>query len=62
LPALKKLQKHHLVALVNIENQALNQTINAEINSVVDADSDCAVIALKNGYEVNLKWMVKKDI
>jgi len=62
LPALKKLQQHHLVALVNIENQALNQSINAEINSVADADSYCAAIALTNAYEVNLKRMAKEGI
>ncbi len=62
LPSLKKLQQHHLVALVNIENQAIKQTIKSDINSVTDADSYCAAIALKNVYDMNLKRLAKEGI
>ncbi len=62
LPALKSLQRHHLVALVNIENVALSQTINSDIESVSDANRYCAALELKNHYQAHLKRIEKAGV
>ncbi|WP_440876941.1 DUF58 domain-containing protein [Thalassotalea sp. PLHSN55] len=62
LPALKNLQRHHLVALINIENVALTQTLNADINQVNDANRYCAAVELKNSYNAHLKRIEKAGI
>lgn len=62
LPALKSLQRHHLVALVNIENVALTQTLNSDINQVNDANRYCAAIELKNHYHGHLKRIEKAGV
>ncbi len=62
LPALKKLQQHHLVALINIKNQAISETIATEIKNVDDANSYCAALALQNSFQANLKRLAKEGI
>ncbi|TLU67223.1 DUF58 domain-containing protein [Thalassotalea litorea] len=62
LPALKRLQRHHLVALVNIENQALAKAINRDITHISDADRYCSAIEIKNRYQAHLKRMTKEGI
>lgn len=62
LPAIKRLQQHHLVALVNIENVALAETLSADINNVSDANRYCAAVELKNIYNMNLKRLSKEGV
>ncbi|QDP02316.1 DUF58 domain-containing protein [Thalassotalea sp. PS06] len=62
LPALKRLQRHHLVALVNIENQALREALDSEIRHISDADSYCSAIEIKNRYQAHIKRMTKEGI
>ncbi|MEI6895719.1 MAG: DUF58 domain-containing protein [Colwellia sp.] len=62
VPALKRLQQHHLVALINIENVALNEVLNEDINDVSDANRYCAAIELKNNAIGNLKRIEKEGI
>lgn len=62
LPALKRLQQHHLVALINIENVALTDALKEELTTVSDADRYCAAIELKNNYIYNLKRIEKSGV
>jgi len=62
LPALKSLQRHHLVALVNIDNVALTETLSADINTLSDAHRHCAAVDLKNTYQKNLNRLRKENI
>ena len=62
LPALKRLQQHHLVALVAIENVAVNQAIEADIKDVGNGERYCAALELKNLYERNVQRLVKEGI
>ncbi|NQY63240.1 MAG: DUF58 domain-containing protein [Alteromonadaceae bacterium] len=62
LPALKRLQQHHLVALINIENVALTETLAANITNISEANRYCAAIDLKNNYGGNLKRLAKEGV
>ncbi|WP_077339905.1 DUF58 domain-containing protein [Pseudocolwellia agarivorans] len=62
LPALKNLQRHHLVALVNIENVALTETVSADIDTLSEAHRYCAAIDLQNIYRKNLNRLRKENI
>lgn len=62
LPAIKRLQKHHLVALINIENVALNEILAEEITDNNDANKYCAAIDLKNNYLTTLKRIEKEGV
>lgn len=62
LPALKRLQQHHLVALINIENVALTETLAANIKNISEANRYCAAIELKNNSVVNLKRLEKEGV
>ncbi len=62
LPALKNLQRHHLVALVNIENVALTETLAADIDTLSEAHRYCAAVDLQNTYRKNLSRLRKENI
>lgn len=62
LPAIKRLQQHHLVALINIENVALTETIAQELKTVNEANRYCAALDLKNSYNMNLKRLSKEGV
>ena len=62
IPALKRLQQHHLVALVNIENVALKEVLNEDVNDVSDAHKYCAATDLKNNSIGNLKRIEKEGV
>ena len=62
LPAIKRLQQHHLVALVNIENVALKETLAKELDTLSDANRYCAAVDLKNSYTINLKRLAKEGV
>ncbi|WP_159084240.1 DUF58 domain-containing protein [Saccharobesus litoralis] len=62
LPAIKRLQQHHLVALINIENQGLKEALAEPITDASDANSYCAAIALHNQYQLNLKRLRKENV
>jgi len=62
LPALKSLQRHHLVALVNIENVALTETLSANIDTLSEAHRYCAAVDLQNIYSKNLNRLRKENI
>ena len=60
--ALKNLQRHHLVALVNIENVALTETLAADIDTLNEAHRYCAAVDLQNTYRKNLSRLRKENI
>ncbi|WP_440904575.1 DUF58 domain-containing protein [Catenovulum sp. SX2] len=62
LPAVKKLQQHHLVALINIENVTIKQILNSDIESENDANKYCAAIELNNIYQHNLARLAKEGV
>ncbi|WP_016955844.1 DUF58 domain-containing protein [Catenovulum agarivorans] len=62
LPAVKKLQQHHLVALINIENVTIKQILNSEIESENDANKYCAAIELNNIYQHNSARLAKEGV
>lgn len=62
LPALKQLQQHHLVALINIENIALRSSLQVEVNDTTSANEYAAAVVLKNQYQAYLKRLSKEGI
>ncbi|KMT66980.1 DUF58 domain-containing protein [Catenovulum maritimum] len=62
LPAIKRLQQHHLVALINIQNVSIHQIINAEIDTESSANQYCAAIELNNLYQFNLARLAKEGV
>lgn len=62
LPAIKKLQQRHLVALVNIENVAVSEVIAKDIQDEGDAYQYCAALELRNQHRLNLKKVEKEGV
>lgn len=62
IPAIKRLQQHHLVALINIENVALSECLNAEIENITDANKYCAAVELKNASLMQMKRLSKEGL
>lgn len=62
LPALKRLQQSHLVALVNIEHQGLADAIDQPINNLASAQQYVGSVELKNHFQKNLKRIAKQGI
>lgn len=62
LPAIKQLQQHHLIALVNINNVALTDTLEKEIETIDDANSYCAAVELNMLYKMNIKRLSKEGV
>lgn len=62
LPALKKLQQRHLVALVNIENVAVSEVVAKDIEDEEGAYQYCAALELRNQHRLNLKKIEKEGV
>ncbi|MGO2011088.1 MAG: DUF58 domain-containing protein [Pseudoalteromonas sp.] len=62
LPAIKLLQKHHLVALVNIDNYALNEVIDEPIVDSQDATKYCVALSLLNSHKANMAKLRKEGV
>lgn len=62
LPAIRQLQKRHLVALINIENQGLKDALNMPIESNDDANAYCSALALQNQYKQNTQRLRKENV
>lgn len=62
LPSIKRLQQHHLVALINIENQGLKEALALPVDDVFNANSYAAAVALKNQYQYNLQRLRKEKV
>ena len=62
MPAIKLLQKHHLVALININNRAVNEVLDEPIEKYEDATSYCAALALLNSHKANMAKLKKQGV
>lgn len=62
MPAIKLLQKHHLVALININNRAVNEVLEETIEKYEDATSYCAALALLNSHKANMAKLKKQGV
>lgn len=62
MPAIKLLQKHHLVALININNRAVNEVLDETIEKYEDATSYCAALALLNSHKANMAKLKKQGV
>ncbi|EWH06622.1 hypothetical protein AT00_08510 [Pseudoalteromonas lipolytica SCSIO 04301] len=62
LPAIKMLQKHHLVALININNRAVAEVLDEPIEKYEDATSYCAALALLNAHKANMAKLKKQGV
>ena len=62
LPAIKLLQKHHLVAVINITNQALTEVLAEPIESYDDATTYCAALDLLNKHKANMARLKKEGV
>ncbi len=62
LPALKLLQKYHLVAVINITNRALDETLEQPIEVFEDANQYCAALSLLTAHQANMKRLRKEGI
>ena len=50
------------MALINIQNQAIRETLSAEVETLSDANRYCAAIELNNAYDINLKRLAKEGV
>ncbi|MEQ3441976.1 DUF58 domain-containing protein [Pseudoalteromonas sp. BZP1] len=62
MPAIKLLQKHHLVALININNRAVNEVLDEPIEKYEDATSYCTALALLNSHKANMAKLKKQGV
>lgn len=62
LPALRLLQKHHLVALINISNRALTEVVEQPLETFNDATQYCAALSLLNDHKANLSRLRKQGV
>ena len=62
MPAIKLLQKHHLVALININNRAVSEVLEEPIEKYEDATSYCAALALLNSHKANMAKLKKQGV
>lgn len=62
LPAVKLLQKHHLVALVNINHQGVSGSLVAPITEFKDANQYCAALSLLNEHKANMARLRKEGV
>lgn len=62
LPAIKLLQKHHLVAVINISNYALDDAITQPILNYEDALTYCATLSLLNKHKANMGRLKKEGV
>lgn len=53
LPAVKLLQKHHQVALIHIENEAVNQALSAPVTDTEQAEQYFGAVQLSNEFRKN---------
>lgn len=61
-PALTLLRKHHLVTVVSINNQAIDETLNKTLESPRDADSWCAALDMQQRCTKNMRRLSKQGI
>lgn len=62
LPAINLLQKHHLVAVINISNQALTEVLAEPIENYEDATTYCAALELLNTHKANMARLKKSGV
>ncbi|WP_024610169.1 DUF58 domain-containing protein [Pseudoalteromonas sp. TB64] len=62
LPAIKLLQRHHLVALINIDNRALNEVIEEPILESRDATKHCAALGMLNSHKKSMAKIRKEGV
>ncbi len=62
MPAIKLLQNHHLVALININNRAVTEELEEPIEKYEDAISYCAALALLNSHKGNMAKLRKQGV
>jgi uncharacterized protein (DUF58 family) len=62
LPAIKLLQKHHLVALININNRSVSEVLKEPIQKYEDATSYCAALSLLNTHKKNMAKLRKEGV
>jgi len=62
IPAIKLLKRYHLVALVSITNQAVEEAKAREINTLQDADTYCAALELQRSRQLNIRKLQKQGV
>lgn len=61
-PAISLLRKHHLVTVVSINNQAIDETLNKTIESPGDADTWCAALDMQQRCTKNMRNLSKEGV
>ncbi|WP_149983033.1 DUF58 domain-containing protein [Pseudoalteromonas rhizosphaerae] len=62
LPAIKLLQKHHLVAVINLSNHALTEVLAEPIENYDYAMTYCAALDLLNTHKANMARLKKEGV
>ncbi len=62
IPAIMLLRRHHLVAMISIKNQAVQEVLDQEIVDIRGADTYCAALDLQHRQQLNIRRISKLGV